>query len=90
MIERSMDGLLFFRGGRQLHACVAWDVTQASARIRSDGLGLLPVDFYVTIDKFRSIARCRLVWRHQDRIGVVFEKWVQVRGHAAGSEYDPA
>ena len=89
MIKRSMDGLLFFRGGRELHACVAYDVTPTSARIHSDGLGLLPIDFYVTFDKFRTIARCRLVWRYQNRIGVAFEKWVQVRGQAAGSESDP-
>lgn len=90
MIERPMDGLLFFRGGRQLHACVAYNVTPTGARIRSEGLGLLPVDFYITFDKFRTIARCRLVWRYQDRIGVVFEKWVQVRGQATGSESDPS
>jgi hypothetical protein len=90
MIERSMDGLLFFRGGRQLYACVANDVTPTGARIRSDELKLVPTDFYLTFDRFRTIARCRLVWRCQNRIGVTFEKWVQVRGHAAGSESDPA
>ena len=90
MIERSRDGLLFFRGARELYACVAYDVTRTSARIRSDKLGPVPIDFYVTFDTFRTIAKCRLVWRHQDRIGVVFEKWVQVRGHAAGSDSDPA
>jgi len=89
MIKRSMDGLLFFRGGRQLHACVAYDVTPTSARIHADGLGPLPIDFYVTFDKFRTIARCRLVWRYQNRIGVAFEKWIRVRGQAVGSESDP-
>lgn len=84
MIEQSMDGLLFFRGARELHACVAYNFTLTSARIHSDGFGLLPIDFYITFDKFRTIARCRLVWRHQDRIGVAFEKWVQVRGQTAG------
>jgi hypothetical protein len=90
MIERSRDGLLFYRGGRELYACVAYDVTQPGARIHSDELGPVPIEFYVTFDTFRTIAKCRLVWRHQNRIGVAFEKWVQVRGHAAGSESDPA
>ena len=89
MIERSMDGLLFFRGGRELHTCTAYRVTPTSARIHCDGLGLLPIDFYVTFDKFRTIARCRLVWRDQNRIGVAFERWVQVRGQAAGSDSEP-
>jgi len=83
MIERSMDGLLFFRGGRELHTCTAYRVTPTSARIHCDGLGLLPVDFYVRFDKFR------LVWRDQNRIGVAFERWVQVRGQAAGSDSEP-
>jgi hypothetical protein len=81
MIEQSMDGLLFFRGGREAHACVASDVTQISAQMHSDGLGLLPIDFYVTFDNFRTIGRCRLAWRHRDDIGVVFEEWVNVRNH---------
>jgi hypothetical protein len=89
MIERSMDGLLFFRGGRELHRCVGYNVTQTSARIHADGLALLPINFYVTFDTFRTIARCRLVWRYQNRIGVTFEKWVQVRGQVAGSDSDP-
>jgi hypothetical protein len=90
MIERSMDGLLFFRGGRVLYACVAYNFTQAGARIHSDKLGPVPMDFYVTFDTFRTIAKCRLLWRYQNRIGVTFEKWVEVRGHAAGSDSDPA
>lgn len=90
MIEQSMDGLLFFRGGRVLYACVAYDVTQTGARIHSDRLGPVPMEFYVTFDTFRTIGKCRLVWRYQDRIGVAFEKWVQVRGQATGSDSDPA
>ena len=89
MIKRSMDGLLFFRGGRELHTCRAYEVTQTSARIHCDGIGPLPIDFYVTFDKFRTIAKCRLVWRYQNRIAVAFEKWVHVRGQVAGSESEP-
>jgi len=76
MIEQSTNGLLFFRGGREVHACVAYDVTQTSARMYSDELGLLPIDFFVTFDNFRTIGRCQLAWRRRDHIGVVFEKWV--------------
>jgi hypothetical protein len=46
MIEQSTSGLLFFRGGREVHACVAYDVTQTSARMYSDELGLLPIKFF--------------------------------------------
>ena len=89
MIEQSMDGLLFFRGGREVHACVAYDVTQISAQMHSDGLGLLPIGFYVTFDNFRTIGRCRLAWRHRDDIGVVFEEWVNVRDHVVVSDSNP-
>ena len=90
MIEQSMDGLLFFRGGREVHACVAYDVTQISAQMHSDGLGLLPIDFYVTFDNFRTIGRCRLAWRYRDDIGVVFEKWVDVRARVVVSDSNSA
>jgi hypothetical protein len=89
MIEQSKDGLLFFRGGREVHACVAYDVTQISAQMHSDGLGLLPIDFYVTFDKFRTIGRCQLAWRHRDDIGVVVEEWINVRDHIVISDSDP-
>jgi hypothetical protein len=75
MIEQSINGLLFFRGGRGFHACVAYDVTQISARMYSDGLGLLPINFFVTFDNFQTIGSCQLAWRHRDHIGVVFEGW---------------
>jgi hypothetical protein len=83
MIEQSTNGLLFFSGGREPHAheCVAYDVTQTSARMYSDKLGLLPIDFFVTFDNFRTIGRCQLAWRRRDHIGVVFERWVDVKAH---------
>ena len=67
-----MSGLLFFRGGRGVHACAAYDVTRNSARMYSDGLGLLPVEFFVTFDNFQTVSMCQLTWRRRDHIGVVF------------------
>jgi hypothetical protein len=90
MIERSMDGLLFYRGGRELHACVAHNFTETSARMHSDGLRLLPINFYVTFDNFRTIGRCRLAWRYRDHVGVIFEKWIDVRDNIVAADSDPA
>jgi hypothetical protein len=90
MIEQSMDGLLFFRGGREVRKCIAYNVTQVSARMYSDRLGLLPIDFFVTFDNFRTIGRCQLAWRCRDHIGVVFDRWVDVRAYVAVSDSDPA
>jgi hypothetical protein len=86
MIEQSMDGLLFFRGAREVRACIAYNVTQISARIYSYQLGLLAIDFFVTFDNFRTIVRCQLAWRRRDHIGVVFDRWIDVRARVA----DPA
>jgi hypothetical protein len=90
MTEQSMDGRLFFRGGRELHACMGYNITHYSARIYSDRLGLLPLDFYVTFDNFRTIGKCRLAWRHRDHVGVVIEKWIDARAHVVVSDSDPA
>ena len=79
MIRQSLTGLMFFGTGREVRKCVAYGMSETSARMHSDGLGLLPIDFYVTFDNFRTIGRCRLAWRHRDDFGVVFEKWVDVR-----------
>ena len=78
MIKHSTDGLLFFEGGREL-LIVAYDVSRTSALVRSDGLGLLPIQFYITFDDFLTVGKCRLAWTHRDDIGVVFERWLDIR-----------
>ena len=78
MIKHSTDGLLFFDGGRELRI-KAHDVSRTSALVHSDGLGLLPIHFYITLDNFHTVGRCRLVWRHRDDMGVAFERWLDIR-----------
>ena len=78
MIKHSTDGLLFFEGGRELRI-VAYDVSRTNAQVHADGLGLLPIHFSITFDDFLTVGKCRLLWRHQDDIGVVFERWLDIR-----------
>jgi hypothetical protein len=77
MVKHFTDGLLFFEGGRELRI-VAYDVSRTSALVHSDGLGLLPIHFYITFDNFLTVGRCRLAWRYRDDIGVVFERWLDI------------
>jgi hypothetical protein len=78
MIKHSTEGLLFFEGGRELRI-VAYDVSPTSALVHADRLGLLPIHFYITFDNFLTVGRCRLAWRCRDDIGVVFERWLDIR-----------
>jgi hypothetical protein len=75
MIGHSTDGLLFFEGGRELRI-VAHDVSRTDALVHADGLGLLPIHFYITFDACLTVGKCRLAWRWGDDIGVVFERWL--------------
>ena len=77
MIKRYMEGLLFFEGGRELRV-VAYDVSRTSAVMHSDGLGLLPIHFYITLDGFLTVGKSRLSWRYRDDVGVVFERWLDI------------
>ena len=77
MIRHSTDGLLFFEGGRELRI-VAHDVSRTDAVVHADGLGLLPIHFYITFDDFLTVGKCRLAWRCRDDIGVVFERWLDI------------
>ncbi len=54
-------------------------LSQTNALVHSDGLGLLPIDFYITFDDFHTVGQCRLGWRCGDDIGVVFERWLDIR-----------
>lgn len=81
MIKHSTDGLLFFEG-REL-SITAYGVSRTHAQIHADGLGLLPIHFYITLDGFLTVAKCRLVWRWRDDISVLFERWLDIRQRIA-------
>src|SRR4029079_9449183 len=82
MIKHYMNGLLFFGGGRELCG-VASDVSRTSARFHVRGLGLAPISFFIPFDGFLTVGKCRLTWRYWDDVGVVFERWIDVRQRVA-------
>jgi hypothetical protein len=69
-INRS--ALLFFHGQADVFACCVRDATNSGAGIRLEGLNILPVDFDLSFDNFRTVRKCRLIWRDADFVGVVF------------------
>jgi hypothetical protein len=73
MTEQPVRGWLFFRG--EARTCVAYELGSTYARLHSEGLGLLPIDFDVTFNDFSTVGRCRMVWRWHDDLGVIFEGW---------------
>ena len=73
MIKHSTDGLLFFDGGRELRI-VAYDVSRTNAVVHADGLGLLPIHFYITLDDFLTVGKCRLALEVSGRYRCRFRK----------------
>jgi hypothetical protein len=65
--------LLFFSGNDFIHTCNVRDVTNDGAGILLDGLSVLPCEFGLSLDGFRTIRKCRLVWREEDRVGATLE-----------------
>jgi hypothetical protein len=74
MTGQPVHGLLFFRG--EVRTCVGYDVGGTYLRLHSDGLTILPTEFYVTFDDFLRVGKCRLAWRWHDELGVIIEGWV--------------
>lgn len=64
--------LLFFTGSTGVFACNVRDVTNDGAGIRLFDLNIVPSDFGVSFDNFRTMRQCRLVWRDGNFIGVAF------------------
>jgi hypothetical protein len=62
--------LLFFAGQSGVYGCNVRDVTNLGAGIRLNGLNMVPLDFDISFDNFRSVRRCRLIWREGDFVGV--------------------
>jgi hypothetical protein len=65
--------LLHFAGCNGVHACCVRDVTNLGAGVRLNGLNIVPSEFGVSFDNFRTMRRCRLIWRDGDFVGVTFE-----------------
>jgi hypothetical protein len=65
--------LLHFAGCNGVHGCCVRDVTNLGAGIRLNGLNIVPSEFGVSFDNFRTMRRCRLIWRNGDFAGVTFE-----------------
>ena len=65
--------LLFFKGQPGARGCNVVDVTNLGAKIQTHDLPVLPTSFELTFDNFRTIRKCRLIWRNGDHLGVSFE-----------------
>jgi hypothetical protein len=75
-IKRGFCGksaLLFFSSRTGVRPCYVRDATTLGAGIRLEHLTMLPVNFLLSFDKFRSVRACRLTWRDGDFVGVAFE-----------------
>jgi hypothetical protein len=64
---------LFFADNSGVYSCYVRNVTNDGAGIRLNGLNLVPFEFDVSFDNFRTMRRCRLIWRDGDFIGAKFE-----------------
>jgi hypothetical protein len=67
------DVLMFFKGQDRVHPVCVRDVTNHGAGLRLNGLNIVPSDFVISFDNFRTMRRCRLIWRDGDFVGAAFE-----------------
>jgi len=67
------DTLLLISNQIGVKGCVVLDITNVGAGICAPHLLVLPLNFDLSVDNFRTIRTCRLIWRDGDYIGVAFE-----------------
>jgi hypothetical protein len=65
--------LMHFAGQEGVQACSVQNVTNHGAGIRLNGLNIVPSEFAISFDNFRTTRRCRLIWRDGDFVGASFE-----------------
>ncbi|SCB51348.1 hypothetical protein GA0061099_101726 [Bradyrhizobium yuanmingense] len=64
--------LLSIPGHITSEPCLVRDLSNRGAGIQLNGLTLLPTEFSLSFDGFRTTSPCRLIWRQGDFIGVAF------------------
>ena len=65
--------LLLFSEKTGVQSCTVRDVTNSGAGIIGQNLQIMPLDFALSFDGFRTLRSCRLIWRQNDLLGVAFE-----------------
>jgi hypothetical protein len=68
----SKGAMLFFSEKAGVHSCTVNDVTNRGAGIRTQEK-IVPLDFPLSFDNFRTVRMCRLIWRQGEFLGVAFE-----------------
>ena len=67
------NALLFFAGQTGVFSCYVRDATNQGAGIRLEGLNVLPVDFDLSFDNFRTTPGSRVIWQEGDFVGIAFK-----------------
>jgi hypothetical protein len=67
------NAMLFYPGRHGVFSCCVRDVTNSGAGIRLEALDVIPVEFDLSFDNFRTVRQCRLIWRDGDFLGLAFE-----------------
>jgi hypothetical protein len=67
------SALLFFNERTGVQSCTVRDVTNLGAGLRARDLKIVPLDFALSFDNFRTVRMCRLIWRQSDFLGLAFE-----------------
>jgi hypothetical protein len=64
---------LIIPGLGSIYSCGLRDVSNTGAGLRLSGLVLMPISFELFSRDLVALTRCRLIWRHGDFAGVVFD-----------------
>ena len=67
------DALLAIPRLRNIHSCSLRDLSDSGAGLRLNNLPLLPTQFNLSLDGFRTTLACRLIWRDGAFAGLEFQ-----------------
>jgi hypothetical protein len=67
------SALLFFGRQAGVWSYGVRDITNTGAGIRTHDMAVIPLTLELTFDHFRTIRRCRLIWRDGDFLGIAFQ-----------------
>jgi hypothetical protein len=67
------DALLSIPRLRNIQACSLRDLSDRGIGLRLNNLPLLPTEFNLSLDGFRTTLACRLIWRDGAFAGVEFQ-----------------
>lgn len=73
-LKNTSGALLFSGRQRGVYSCALRDISDSGVGLQLNDRDIVPATFKITLDNFRNIETCQVIWSRGRYIGAVFQR----------------